>query len=71
MERTEVSEAVRGWEESLTEWVGLIALGSVLGKEGLNLRGEGSWNVKGCGKPKNRGKGGTVSKKGWATGSVG
>ena len=35
------------------------------------LGGEGSWKVRGCGKPKDRGKIGKVSKKGWGTGSVG
>ena len=38
MDRTEVSETVRGWEERLmTEWVELIGLGSVLEKVDCNL----------------------------------
>ena len=36
-----------------------------VGRGGLKFVGEGSWNVRGCGKPEDRGKIKMVSKKGW------
>ena len=41
--------------------------GEVNCRMGRRRRGEGSWNVRGCGKSENRGEAGMVGKMGWGT----